>query len=195
MKTFDAMHAGLNKSGWPCTYWGEHGDWLVAMGRHRDSDILTRCNWAVFIEMLTNLGIDDAFIVENESHWAVGWVEHVLINPNCPEAVALAEKVQDDIDAYPILDECKFSEMEMEEYEQDWASWGRRDLMRHLEEVFQLSDKASDALEEWDGLLDWYTELNGENCLGCVDEIGYETTVIDIASLIWRARKDKHENN
>lgn len=45
MRTFQAMHDSLNRDGWPCVYWGEHGDWLVAMGRHRESDTITNCNW------------------------------------------------------------------------------------------------------------------------------------------------------
>jgi hypothetical protein len=161
MQTFNAMHAKLNASGNPCAYWGEHGDWLVAMGQHRDSDILTRCNWKVLVRLLDALEVEDAYVVESESHWAVGWVEHLLINPDCRAAVFIAEAAMKQIEDYPILDEDAWSEMESDEAWEEWKSWGHRDFVDMLEREFGLSSSTVDLLMESKDEL--YTYLNDES--------------------------------
>jgi hypothetical protein len=42
LQSFDAMHKKCGS----CVYWGENGEWLVAAGQHRDSDVLERSNFA-----------------------------------------------------------------------------------------------------------------------------------------------------
>ena len=115
MRTFDQMHDDCNKAGQPCAYFGESGDWLCAAGRSRDSDILEASNWQALINLLDKLGDEpEAYRIESEGHWAVGWVETLLINPGHPEAIAIAEKAHEDLEQYPILDEGLLSEMEIE---------------------------------------------------------------------------------
>jgi hypothetical protein len=161
MQTFNEMHAMLNASGNPCGYWGEHGDWLVAMGQHRDSDILTRCNWKVLIRRLDALELEDAYVAESESHWAVGWVEHLLINPACQAAIDIAESALEAIEDYPALDDEAWSEMEHDEAWESWQSWGHRDFVDMLEREFGLSGSVVDLLMECEDEL--YTYLSDES--------------------------------
>lgn len=163
MQTFNEMHAKLNASGNPCAYWGEHGDWLVAMGQHRDSDILTRCNWNVLIGLLEGPGLEDAYVIERESHWAVGWVEHLLINPACKAAVFIAKAAMKQIEDYPILDEDAFSTMEHDEAWEEWQSWGHRDFVDMLESEFGLSGSVVDLLMDCvDELYAYLGDKSGE---------------------------------
>jgi hypothetical protein len=118
MQTFDEMHGRLNRTGHPCGYWGERGSWLVAAGQHRDSDSIERSNFAAMLKRLG--GESDTVAVERESHWAVGWVEHLLIDPGDTAKVEAAQEMRESIADYPLLDESHHSELEYTEF-WDWA--------------------------------------------------------------------------
>ena len=133
MRTFDRMHTDLNQSGNPCCYWGEHGHWLVVVGRHRDSDTLERSNFTVAQERLKKIN-PDCCIVESENHWAVGWVEHLLVDPSNTEAVELARAMRKEIEDYPILDENHFNNLEYEKAAEYWAGMNTRDRVEACQE-------------------------------------------------------------
>jgi hypothetical protein len=54
--------------------------------------------------------------VERESHWAVGWVEHMLIDPADTARVALVEQWREELEDYPVLSEDRMSQMESDEF-------------------------------------------------------------------------------
>jgi hypothetical protein len=100
-------------------------DWLVLdIMRHRDSDCLTESNWRVAIKKLGGETYDseedtgDVSIVRF-GHWAVGWVEHILVRPNSP-AHNIAIKLEEKLNDYPILDDDDFSNLEDEEAHRVW---------------------------------------------------------------------------
>lgn len=119
----------LNKEGWPCAYYGERGDWLQVLGRHRDSDLLSQSNFDCAYAMLTAIN-EDGVAIESASHWAVGWVETILIDPACAALVKEAESIQAALADYPVLDESDYCEREWNavcEY------WERADLRERVE--------------------------------------------------------------
>lgn len=119
MRTFGQMHSDCNRAGHPCSYWGERADWLVVSGQSRDSNVLEQSN---FRSMLRELGGEsDTVAVEREDHWAVGWVEHLLVLPGTPEAEK-AEELRACLEDYPILDESDHSELEDEECTETWTN-------------------------------------------------------------------------
>jgi hypothetical protein len=165
MRTFQQLHDDLNRSGNPCAYWGEHGDWLVAMGRNRDSDILTNCNWDVFVEMLDGLGGDeDTYTIESENHWAVGWVEYVLINPARQDAIDMANQVNSDLEDYPVLDDDAFSAAEEAEFEESWRAWGARELRQLLVDQYMLGERTEAYLDSVDDMIlaSWWQDAASE---------------------------------
>ena len=89
LRTFDQMHTDCRRSLQPCAYWGDRGDWLTVLGQHCDSDCLERSNFVVAVDRLDQLDTD-CYAIESEGHWAVGWVETLLIDPDNAAAVALA---------------------------------------------------------------------------------------------------------
>lgn len=112
-------------------YWGERSHWLVVLTTDRDADCLTRSNYRTAIQMLGGNGnegakgsqdINDNLAVDEATHWAVGWVQYLIVNPDCAELVAIANKIQEDLEDYPILDESDFSELEMEEANEVWSN-------------------------------------------------------------------------
>lgn len=97
-------------------YWGERGDWFIASAQHRDSNCLVRSNFRCFKKLLG----DEGTAVESFNHWAVGWVEYLLVDPSQAELIALAEKTREDLEDYPVLDDEDFSELETEEANETW---------------------------------------------------------------------------
>ena len=133
MRTFDKMHDDCNAAGHPCSYWGGNGSWLVVVGQHRDSDVLERSNFQVAQERLEKVN-PDCYTIESENHWAVGWVEHLLVDPTNAAAIQEAEAMREAIEKYPILDEDHFSNLEYEEAAEYWANMSVRDRVEACQE-------------------------------------------------------------
>lgn len=103
----------------PSNYIGQTWEgWLVFIGRNRDSDLLTNHNFETALERLEEVNADHptedtrTVLSVRENHWAVGWVEWIAIYPSNTRAVALANEIAAKLDAYPILDEDRYSEKE-----------------------------------------------------------------------------------
>lgn len=116
--------------------------------QHRDSDTLSRSNWQVscqrlaeaagieevpFLEGGWSTGPDDAPSVYQwcAGHWAVGWVEYLMVRPDAPEAVLeAAQAIKDKLREYPVLDEDHWSELQWTERCNYWTSLSVRDRAR-----------------------------------------------------------------
>lgn len=121
----------LKKWAWPKNYIGEEwNDYYVFLGQNRDSDVLTRSN---FRSALAALGGETGFeedengeeyalvAVVSEKHWACGWVEWIAIHESAAEKIAIAEKILEHLEDYPVLDEDDFSTLEDEECAETWG--------------------------------------------------------------------------
>lgn len=112
-------------------YWGDKPDWLVVAFTHRDADCLARSNYRCFIRALGGKGteglkgsqeINDNVAIEEATHWAVGWVQYLIIKPEAKELVAVADKILEGLEDYPLINEQDFSELEMQEANEVWAN-------------------------------------------------------------------------
>jgi hypothetical protein len=139
MQTFDEMHEKCGS----CMYWGDYGTWLVCLGQHRDSNCIDRSNFRIAQQELEAIN-SDCCVIERENHWAVGWVEHLLINPANAQAVAAGEAIKQRLENYPVLDEEDWSNLEQEEAEQAWKdcyNWKERiEYIRKHESQFEFPD-------------------------------------------------------
>ena len=154
LRTFDQMHDDCGS----CAYWGERGSWYVVAGQSRDSDALEESN---FRSILAKLGGEsDTVAVESESHWAVGWIEHLLVHLDDSERVKLATTIREELEGYPVVDEEDFSDLENERY----TEYAKGELAR-------LGD-------DWDTVLREVEEENGSGGPG--DEC-WEAKVIELA--------------
>ena len=89
--------------------------WYVApIGRNRDSDMLAESNWDVGLAMLG--GESEDVEVHRFGHWACGWFEIILVRPDS-EACTMAQRLEDTLAEYPVLDDEDFSRREEEEEE------------------------------------------------------------------------------
>ena len=84
-------------------------DYLVFLSRSRDSGILDESNWEVALRELG--GESDDVQIHRFGHWACGWFEIILINPNS-DKIDEAQELADSLESYPILDESDFSQRE-----------------------------------------------------------------------------------
>jgi len=134
------MTTALERAAWttPESYagFGPVGHYVI-VSRHRDSDALSRSNWIVACDRLaqaaglTGVPADDSAAPVYEwraSHWAVGWVEYLMVRPEAPEAVLQeARAILESLEDYPELDESHWSELEWEEAADYWVSMSVRD--------------------------------------------------------------------
>lgn len=94
-------------------YYGEREGWRIGLSVNRDSDALERSNWRVIVPPVLTLYPEDA-AVEQMGHWAVGWVEYLLVRPNSDAEAAIvqwANKLAD----YPVADEDDYGALESSE--------------------------------------------------------------------------------
>jgi hypothetical protein len=104
----------------PDSYVGpNHFEYLVLAGQNRDSDSLTRSNFIEFLALLGGESEENGIQVIRDSHWAVGWIEMLMIHRDAPhELLEKAMKALNDLDAYPVLNDEAFSELEHAEAEE-----------------------------------------------------------------------------
>jgi hypothetical protein len=106
----------------------EYNDYYVVGFQTRDSDALERSNFRSMLEALGGEDEDTGVIVARSGHWAVGWVEKILVNQNATDKLKIADDIAEGLEDYPVVDEEDFSRVEWEERENDFESWGRRDM-------------------------------------------------------------------
>lgn len=96
-------------------YWGEHQGWLIARAQHRDSDALDRSNFRVFVERMEDVDpTGKHYAIERASHWAVGWIEYLLVEPDSACEVEANEN-RAALAEYPVLDDEDWSNEEYAE--------------------------------------------------------------------------------
>lgn len=94
-------------------HYGDNADWFIAIGTHRDADALTRSNFRVIRDDLSERFPDDV-MVESFSHFLVGWTEAVLVRPDS-DAYRVAEEWESKLADYPVADEEDWSREESDE--------------------------------------------------------------------------------
>jgi hypothetical protein len=111
-RDFGCADERVNEQGWKIVSIG---------GTHRDADVLTQSNHRVILRELAKLDPDeDAHGVMHAGHWAVGWVDHILVDPAREDLVKVLTEFESALSDYPIADEWDHSELEL-----GWHDEGR----------------------------------------------------------------------
>lgn len=95
-------------------------EYFVFLAQHRDSDALTRSNFTCGLARLG--GESDTVRVVRERHWSVGWIEWIAVHESDTAACQKADGMLSKLDAYPVLDEDHFSDLEWSEAVDYWRS-------------------------------------------------------------------------
>jgi hypothetical protein len=118
------------------------GDYVI-VSRHRDSDLNAESNWEVACRDLQAVDHDSGefdsrppVYTFRAGHWAVGWVEYLLVRPDAPEETLVkAGEIICALADYPILDESDLSEREWEAATESWRNFSVRDRAELIKRV------------------------------------------------------------
>lgn len=120
---------------------------ILVASQHRDSDALTRSNYrCASARLIKAAGLEDYIDPDvpgapvydwRAGHWAVGWVEYLMVRPDAPQAVLdEAQAIADALAGYPALDDEDWSALEYEEVCRYWSAMS----VRHRAEVIRETD-------------------------------------------------------
>lgn len=96
----------------------EFGQLHTLLTRSRDSDTLTESNWVCALELLG--GESESVQIHRFGHWACGWWEVLAVAKGSPQ-FAIAEDIEKQIEAYPVLNEDRYFEAEQMEADRVWS--------------------------------------------------------------------------
>ncbi len=119
----------------PSSYFGATWEgYYCFLSQHRDSDILERSNFESALDSIGGESSDDSGVqVVREGHWAVGWIEWIAIPFGPSVALAKACQIMEALDSYPILDEDRYSEMEMSDANSVWEDcFDNRERLQYI---------------------------------------------------------------
>lgn len=111
---------------------GDRSEWLVALVHHRESDLVTESNWHVGCGMIEAAGVDpEDYEQHSFNHWAVGWVEIMLVRPGTV-AHARALTIEARLADYPLLDDDDHSQREQDAANELWAVYGQGARLEYI---------------------------------------------------------------
>lgn len=97
----------------------DYSDYYILYSHHRDSDILNESNYQTIKKQFIDL---NGVIEICSNHWAVGWVETILIHKSAEETIEKGIEILERLSDYPVLDERDLSNREYDlayEYSND----------------------------------------------------------------------------
>ncbi len=156
-------------------------DWAIIYTHNRDSGLLDQSNAAV-IEKSLQPFTDRDVVFESHHHWLVGHVDgfsiRVVRRGRITRAFRAYHQLEEQMAAYPILDETDYSNREYEATLENipLAAWRVKDHFKLPEgwegEVYSwLSDHCCSALDSTDDQGGWPTEGDLEDAF---DALGYQ---------------------
>ena len=97
-------------------YFGEDlSKMYCIVSRSRDSELVETSNWQVAQEILIEVDEDIADRVHGFNHWAVGWIDELMIPDDAPDDLLIAcADIRDRLTDYSILDEEHYSQLELD---------------------------------------------------------------------------------
>ena len=123
-------------------YIGEsYFDYYVLLSRCRDSGLVEESNFWSALKALN--GESKTVKVIRASHWAVGWIEVILIHESDKESVERGFEIEKAIESYPILDDIDFSERESEKID-EYIEEIRKDIANECGDRWNLTNNATD---------------------------------------------------
>lgn len=133
------------------SYSGDRVGWHLALSVHRDSEALDRSNWEVITEEI--LAIPDEGDPEDEladaaiermSHWAVGWIDYLVVRPHSTAEKRAIEWKQK-LDDYPVADEEHYSQIEWNE---EWCVRCDRGTREQHDDSFRCKFRSAEEADE-----------------------------------------------
>lgn len=119
----------MKKWQYPSDYSGpDYKGYYIVYSRNRDSDLLSQSNFAEFERQLQCENWNDRELPETpmvinvqHRHWAVGWIEFILIHEKHP-LIDLAKQLTEQLESYPVLNDLDYSERQTDAIIDYWMS-------------------------------------------------------------------------
>jgi hypothetical protein len=123
-------------------YIGEsYFDYYVLLSRHRDSGLIEESNFNSALKALN--GESDTVKIIRSKHWAVGWIEMILIHESDTKSVEKGNKIEESLKSYPIFNDDDFYERESEKID-EYIEEIRKDIANECGDRWDLSNNATD---------------------------------------------------
>ena len=103
----------------------DYSDYYVIAETNRDADGLMDSNFSAIKKTLGDKGIE--YIDIRFNHWAVGWIEQLMVHQDNADGLKLADELNASIEDYPILDDDDYNERmneRVQEYYKDFKNSG-----------------------------------------------------------------------
>jgi len=114
MATLAEAHDGSD-----AVYHGDKGEWIIVLSKSRDATVLDRANWDAALDRVKFEPNTD-WDIETSGHWLVGHVDFLIVRPDSLTAVPIANRIQDDLADYPVLDDELHSQYEHDATDKLW---------------------------------------------------------------------------
>ncbi len=118
-----------------------YNDYYVLLSRHRDSGLIEESNFYSALKALN--GETDTVKIIRSSHWAVGWIEVILIHESDKVSVDKGNEIEESLESYPILDEDDFATKEGERSDELMEEI-RKDIANECGDRWDLTNNATD---------------------------------------------------
>jgi len=122
----------------------------TGFSQSRDSNLMELSN---FTAALDTLGGESkrAIIVNSASHWAVGWIDSILIHKSAYAKLRIGDELRRKVDQdYPLLDEDSFSELERDKQEETlkcYAAEFMKELVSAIGRPLNTQDEIAEAVD------------------------------------------------
>jgi len=135
-----------------------YDDYYIIVGHSRDSKILEESNYQTIKEYLSKNLIN--FIEVSFNHWAVGWIETLMIQEDDIQGIEfINDNILDRLEDYPIFDEEDFYKREYEE-----ATEIKEDMIKDMRNKFQNSNMTYEEKKAYAKRY-WYLELGRDKIM------------------------------
>ena len=141
LTTLAQAHGGPDAS-----YYGDNGDWVIAIAKTRDADALERSNFDAALDLMRDYGpgtinrvSPNDWAVETSGHWAVGHIDYLVVRPGT-QAYINAQCIEASLEGYPVLDDELYAEYEDGERQDLWDVMGRPDMRERIQYLAQHGD-------------------------------------------------------
>lgn len=139
---------------YPSNYSGEDfSNYICGLGRSRDSDVLENSNFESLLDKLG--GESETILVSRAGHWAVGWVEEILVHESDLESLNKLKDILETFSDYPVIDDSHYRESQYDYYS-EYADSAKSDLAEAIQTHFDLPESVLEDSE----LLQLAYELN-----------------------------------
>lgn len=95
-------------------YLGEDlSEYFMVYSKHRDSEYAAQSNFECALKLLGGEN-PPKVIVAHFGHWAVGWIESIMVHQDAEDELGIASNIVNDIDRNSLLDWDHYYEMKRE---------------------------------------------------------------------------------